>query len=140
MHDHFTVISTDGDRRNTRTVIAANERDAKQTHREHYPTFVVTTVVANGKRRSWRRLRTRPTGPAGIAASAAAPVFEVVDMGNACGDYGDYGDYDRWLTTLAEASARLDALQTGVTEIRHLCENGGISNEQILEVLDRRGV
>jgi hypothetical protein len=87
-------------------VIAANERDAKQTHREHYPTFMVTTVVANGKRRAWRRLRTRPTGPAGSAASAAAPVFDVVDMGN------DYGDYDRWLTTLAEASALLDALQT----------------------------
>jgi hypothetical protein len=30
------VISTEGDRRHTRTVIAANERDAKQTHREHY--------------------------------------------------------------------------------------------------------
>ena len=75
MHDHFTVNSTEGDCRHTRTVIAANERDAKQTHREHYPAFMVTTVVANGKRRSWRRLRTRPTRPAGIAASAAAPVF-----------------------------------------------------------------
>jgi len=137
MHDHFTVTSTEGDRRHTRTVIAASERDAKQTHREHYPTFMVTTVRANGKRRSWRRLRSRPTGPAGIAASAAAPVFDVVDMGN---DYGDYGDYDRWLTTLAEASARLDALQTAVTEIHHLCESGGISNERILEVLDRQGV
>jgi hypothetical protein len=95
------VISTEGDRRHTRTVIAANERDAKQTHREHYPTFMVTTVVANGKRRSWRPLQTRPTGPAGITASAAAPVFDVVDMGN---NYGDYGDYGRWLTTLADGT------------------------------------
>jgi hypothetical protein len=54
MHDHFTVISNEGDRRHTRTVIAANERDAKQTHREHYPTCTVTTVAANGKRRAWR--------------------------------------------------------------------------------------
>ena len=49
MGDHYTVISTEGDRRHTRTVIAANERDAKQTHREHYPTCAVTTVVKNGK-------------------------------------------------------------------------------------------
>ena len=134
MHDHFTVNSTEGDCRHTRTVIAANERDAKQTHREHYPAFMVTTVVANGKRRSWRRLRTRPTRPAGISASAAAPVFDVVDMGS------DYGAYDQWLTTLAEASARFDAVRTAATEIRHLCESGAISNEQILEVLDRQGV
>ena len=56
----------------------------------NHPASSAAPVVANGKRRSWRRLRTRPTGPAGIAASAAAPVFDVVDMGNA------YGDYDRW--------------------------------------------
>lgn len=34
MHDQYTVISADGDRRHTRTVIAAKECDAKQTHRE----------------------------------------------------------------------------------------------------------
>ena len=44
MQDHYAVTSTEGDRRHTRTVIAANERDAKQTHREHYPTCTVTTV------------------------------------------------------------------------------------------------
>jgi hypothetical protein len=49
MHDHYTVISTEGDRHHTRTVIAANERDAKQTHRKHYPTCTVRTVAANGK-------------------------------------------------------------------------------------------
>jgi hypothetical protein len=61
-------------------------------------------------------------------------VFDVVDMER------EYADYVRWLTTLAEASARLDALKTAVTEVRHLCESGAISNEQILEVLDRQGV
>jgi hypothetical protein len=54
-------------------------------------------------------------------------------------DY-DYSDYDRWLSAFAEASARLDALETAVTDIRHLCESGGISNGEILEVLDRQGV
>ncbi len=54
MQDQYTVTSTEGDRRHTRTVIAANERDAKQTHREHYPTCTVTTVAANGNRRAWR--------------------------------------------------------------------------------------
>ena len=46
MHDHYTVTSTEGDRQYVHTVIAANGRDAKQTHREHYPTFTVTAVVA----------------------------------------------------------------------------------------------
>src|SRR3954447_1169545 len=134
MHDCYTVTSTEGDRRHTRTVIASDERDAKQIHREHFPTCTVRTVVANGKRPPWWRMLTRPTGPAGIAARAAAPVFDVIDMGH------DYRDYDRWLTTLAEASARLDTLQTAVTEVRRLCEAGGISNEQILEVLARQGL
>jgi hypothetical protein len=135
MQDHYTVMSTEGDRRHTRTVIAANERDAQQTHREHFPTFTVTTVVANGKRRAWQSLLARPTGPAGSAASAAAPVFDVVDMGT------DYDDYDRWLATVAEASARLDALQQALTEVRHLlCGDEVVRSGQILEVLDRHGV
>ena len=50
MEDHYTVISTEGNRRYTRTVIAANERDAKWTHGEHYPTCTITKVKANSKR------------------------------------------------------------------------------------------
>lgn len=51
----------------------------------------------------------------------------------------DDDDYSRWLGTLAEASTRLDALQTAVTEARYLCESRA-SNEQILKVFDRLGV
>jgi hypothetical protein len=35
-------------------------------------------------------------------------------------NHRDYSDYDRWLNTFTEASARLDALQTAVTDLRHL--------------------
>lgn len=52
----------------------------------------------------------------------------------------DERDYDRWLDTLTEASARLDVLQTAVTEVRYLCESRGASSEQILKVLDRLDV
>ena len=52
----------------------------------------------------------------------------------------DDRDYDRWLDTLTEGSARLDVLQTAVTEVRYLCESHGASTEQILKVLDRLGV
>jgi hypothetical protein len=33
-------------------------------------------------------------------------------------------NFDAWLATITEASARLDDLQTAVTEVRHLCEPG----------------
>jgi hypothetical protein len=49
-------------------------------------------------------------------------------------------EYGSWLDTFTEASARLDVLQTAVTEIRCLCESGGVSGEQILQLLDRQGV
>jgi hypothetical protein len=49
----------------------------------------------------------------------------------------DDRDYDRWLDAITEASARLDALQTAVTDVRYLCETRGASTEQILKVLDR---
>jgi hypothetical protein len=49
----------------------------------------------------------------------------------------DDHDYDRWLDTLVGASARLDVLERAVTEVRHLCEDGSPSTEQILGVLDR---
>jgi hypothetical protein len=52
-------------------------------------------------------------------------------------DLSNYSDYDRWLNVFTEASARLDALETAVTDVRQLCESGGVSTEQILEVLGR---
>ena len=52
----------------------------------------------------------------------------------------DDGDYDIWITTITEVSTRLDALQTAVTELCHLCESEDVHSEQVLEVLDRHGV
>jgi len=52
----------------------------------------------------------------------------------------DNHDYDRWLDTLTGASERLDVLQTAVTEVRHLCESGDASTDQVLKVLDRLAV
>jgi hypothetical protein len=75
-------------------------------------------------------------------AECATELREVMIMGTvfAVPDIGDDRDYDAWLDTLTEASTRLDALQTAVTEIRYLCESGGISSEQFLKVLDWHGV
>ena len=42
--------------------------------------------------------------------------FAVAEMGP------DDRDYDNWLTTLTQASARLDLLQTVVNELCQLCE------------------
>jgi hypothetical protein len=61
-------------------------------------------------------------------------VFATVDMGR------DDRSYDRWLDTISEASARLEVLQTAVTEVRRLCESGSVDSEQILKVLERQGV
>ena len=55
-------------------------------------------------------------------------------------DLSNHSDYDKWLNAFTEASARLDALETAVTEVRHLCEGGGVSTERILEVLKHQGV
>ena len=52
----------------------------------------------------------------------------------------DDRDYDRWLGTITQATARLDALEAAVTDVRCLCENEGASTDQILKVLDRMGV
>jgi hypothetical protein len=53
----------------------------------------------------------------------------------------DYSDYDKWLNAFTEASARFEALQTAVTDLRDLLRHseGGRSAE-ILEVLERHGV
>jgi hypothetical protein len=60
--------------------------------------------------------------------------FAVADM------VRDDRDYDSWMDTITEACARLDVLQTTVTEVRDLCESGGVSSQEILEVLERQGV
>jgi len=53
----------------------------------------------------------------------------------------DFSDYDLWLDTFTAASARLDALQTAVTDLRHLLHRSeGLGCAEILEVLDRHGV
>ena len=50
-------------------------------------------------------------------------------------------DYDSWIITLTEASARLDGLQTAVTEVRRLLRaSEGVPSAQIMDVLDRHGV
>jgi hypothetical protein len=48
--------------------------------------------------------------------------------------------YDEWLDVLTAATGRLDDLQTIVTEVRYLCENGCADSEQILRVLEQHGV
>jgi hypothetical protein len=49
-------------------------------------------------------------------------------------------DYDNWLSTLTQASARLDVLQTVVTELRRLCEREDVvQSRQVMEVLERHG-
>jgi hypothetical protein len=53
----------------------------------------------------------------------------------------DYGDDDRWARTLAEASARLDALETAVTDLRHFLRySKDVQSADILEVLQRHDV
>jgi len=53
----------------------------------------------------------------------------------------NYGDYDRWLNAFTEASARLDALETAVIDVRHLLRHGErVDSEEIVKVLERHGV
>ena len=60
--------------------------------------------------------------------------FAVAEMGP------DERDYDNWLTTLTQASARLDRLQTVVTELCQLCEKDDVvQSRQVLEVLEKHG-
>ena len=61
-------------------------------------------------------------------------------MGVHFADMGfDDRDYENWLITLTEASASLDALQTAVTELCHLCASQDVHSAQVLEVLERHG-
>ena len=60
--------------------------------------------------------------------------FAVAEIGS------DTCDYENWLTTLTQASARLDLLQSVVTELCELCEKEEVvQSQQVLEVLERRG-
>jgi hypothetical protein len=60
--------------------------------------------------------------------------FAVAEIG-----YDDR-DYDNWLVTLAQASERLDVLQTVVNELRRLCEREDVvQSRQVIEVLEGRG-
>jgi hypothetical protein len=60
--------------------------------------------------------------------------FAVAEMG------ADERDYDNWLATLTQASARLDVLQTVVTELCRLCEQEEVvQRRQVLEVLEKHG-
>ena len=50
----------------------------------------------------------------------------------------DERDYDNWLTTLTQASERLDVLQTVVDELRRLCEHEEVVNSrEVIEVLEK---
>lgn len=56
-------------------------------------------------------------------------------------NHRDHRNYDRWLNTFTEASARLDALQTVVTDLRHLLRHSeGVRSAEILEVFEQHGV
>ena len=60
--------------------------------------------------------------------------FAVAEIGS------DDRDYDNWLATLTQASARLDVLQTVVTELRGLCDKEEVvQSREVLEVLERHG-
>ena len=60
--------------------------------------------------------------------------FAVAEIGS------DERDYDNWLTTLTQASARLDVLQTVVTELGRLCEQEEVvQSRQVMDVLERHG-
>jgi hypothetical protein len=53
-------------------------------------------------------------------------------------DLPDDSDYDRWLNVFTEASARLDALETAVTNVRQLLRHSAdVNSEEILKVLEK---
>jgi hypothetical protein len=52
----------------------------------------------------------------------------------------DEHEYDNWATALTQASTRLDALQSAVTELCRLCERApDLHREQVFEVLEKHG-
>lgn len=56
-------------------------------------------------------------------------------------DPPNYGDYDSWLTAFTEASARLDALEAAVVEVRQLLRySERLYRDEIVKVLEQHGV
>lgn len=56
-------------------------------------------------------------------------------------DPPNYSDYDSWLTALTQASARLDALEAALIEVRHLLRySERLYSEEIVKVLEQHGV
>jgi BMFP domain-containing protein YqiC len=51
----------------------------------------------------------------------------------------DDREYDNWLTTLIQASERLDALEAAVTELRQACQTDDVHSDQVLEMLEKHG-
>jgi hypothetical protein len=53
----------------------------------------------------------------------------------------NYSDYDSWLTAFTEASARLDALEAALIEVRQLLRySERLHTEEIIKVLEQHGV
>jgi hypothetical protein len=56
-------------------------------------------------------------------------------------DTPNYSDYDSWLTAFTQASARLDALEAALIEVRQLLRHTErLHSEQIVKVLEQHGV
>jgi len=56
-------------------------------------------------------------------------------------DPPNYSDYDSWLTAFSEASARLDALEAALIEVRQLLRySERLHTEEIIKVLEQHGV
>jgi hypothetical protein len=56
-------------------------------------------------------------------------------------DPPNYSDYDSWLTAFTEASARLDALEAALIEVRQLLRySERLHTEEIIKVLEQHGV
>jgi hypothetical protein len=56
-------------------------------------------------------------------------------------DPPDYSEYDTWLTAFTEASARLDALEAALIEVRQLLRySERLYSEEIAKVLKQHGV
>jgi hypothetical protein len=56
-------------------------------------------------------------------------------------DPPNYSEYDGWLTAFTEASARLDALEAALVEVRQLLRySERLHREEIVKVLEQHGV
>jgi hypothetical protein len=56
-------------------------------------------------------------------------------------DPPNYSDYDSWLTAFTQASARLDALEAALIEVRQLLRyTERLHSEEIVKVLEHYGV